>query len=109
MRGIGPGIEAKLRELVETGDIAELADLRRSQPLELAAFGRLLGIGARRAVQIGAALGIHSVAEFREAAAAGRLRDVPGIGPKSEARILEALAREPAAAPRGSCCLARAP
>ena len=101
LRGIGPGIEAKLRELVETGDIAELAELRRSQPLELAAFGRLLGIGARRAVQIGAALGIRSVAEFREAAAAGRLRAVPGIGPKSEARILAALAREPEAAPRG--------
>ena len=32
--------------------------------------------------------------EFRAAAAAGRLRTVPGIGPKYEARILEALARE---------------
>ncbi len=29
LRGIGPGIEARLRELVETGDIAELAELER--------------------------------------------------------------------------------
>jgi DNA polymerase (family X) len=74
--------------------------LRRSQLLELAAFGRLLGIGARRAVEIGRALGIDSAAEFREAAAAGSLRAVRGIGPKSEARIRAALAREREAAPR---------
>ena len=31
--------------------------------------------------------------EFRAAVAAGRLRDVPGVGPKTEARVIEALAR----------------
>ncbi len=29
LRGIGPGIEARLRELVETGEIAELEELER--------------------------------------------------------------------------------
>ena len=29
LRGIGPGIEARLRELVETGGIAELEELER--------------------------------------------------------------------------------
>src|SRR3954449_7741203 len=29
LRGIGPGIEARLRELVETGEIVELAELER--------------------------------------------------------------------------------
>ena len=29
LRGIGPGIESRLRELVETGQIAELAELER--------------------------------------------------------------------------------
>ncbi|MDX6630240.1 MAG: hypothetical protein QOH00_2486, partial [Gaiellales bacterium] len=33
LRGIGPGIEARLLELAETGDIAELAELRQSLPL----------------------------------------------------------------------------
>src|SRR4051812_38990638 len=41
LRGIGPAIEAWLRELVETGDVAEMAELRRSTPLELAALGRM--------------------------------------------------------------------
>src|SRR6185295_16978769 len=94
LQGIGPGIEARLLELIETGDIAELAELRRSTPLELAAFGRMLGIGAKRAVAIGAALGITTVPEFRQAAATGRLLEVPGIGATTEARILAALERE---------------
>ena len=39
LRGVGPGIERRLRELIETGEIAELAELRRSTPVELIAFG----------------------------------------------------------------------
>jgi DNA polymerase (family 10) len=101
LRGIGRGIEARLRELVETGEIAELAELRRSTPLELVALGRLLGFGAQRAIEIGAALGISTASELRRAAHDGRLREVPGIGPKMEARILAALVEERAAPRRG--------
>jgi DNA polymerase (family 10) len=100
LKGIGPAIERRLLELAETGDIAEMVELRRSRPLELAALGRLLGIGAKRATEIGAALGITTVAEFRTAAEEGRLREVTGIGPKTEARILAALSNEQPPRPR---------
>ena len=91
LRGIGPGIERRLRELVETGELAELRELERTVSPELAALGRLLGLGAKRATEIGNALGVRTVAEFRAAAVAGRLREAPGVGPKTEARILTAL------------------
>ncbi len=94
LKGIGASIEARLSELVEHGDIAELADLRKAKSLELAAFGRLLGIGAKRATEIGAALGIATIEEFRQAARQGRLTDVPGIGEKTAARITAALEQE---------------
>ena len=80
LRGIGPGIDRRLRELVETGDIRELADLERELAPELIALGRLLGIGAKRGVEIGRALGISTLEEFREAAEEGRLQEVPGSG-----------------------------
>ena len=94
LRGIGPGIEARLRELVETGEIEELAELERELAPELVGLGRYLGLTARRSIEIARALGVRTPAELRAAAAAGRLRGVPGIGPKTEAQILAALARE---------------
>lgn len=94
LRGIGPGIEARLRELVETGEIAELVELERELAPDLVGLGRYLGLGAKRSIELARSLGVRTAAEFREAAAAGRLRTVPGIGPKTEARLLEALARE---------------
>ena len=93
LRGIGPGIEARLRELVETGEIAEVEELERTVSPELIGLGRYLGFTPRRAAEIGRTLGIRTAAEFREAAAAGRLRDVPGIGPKTERKLVEALER----------------
>jgi len=94
LRGIGPGIEVRLRELVETGDIAELAELERELAPDLIGLGRYLGLGAKRSVELARALEVRTADELREAAAAGRLASAPGIGPKTEARLLEALARE---------------
>src|SRR5215210_3458588 len=94
LRGIGPGIEARLRELVETGTIAELVELERELAPDFVGLGRYLGLGAKRSVELGRALGVRTADELREAAAAGRLRAVRGVGPKTEARLLEALARE---------------
>jgi DNA polymerase (family 10) len=95
LRGIGPGIAARLRELVETGEIAELRELERDIVPGLVALGRFLGLSTRRSVEIARALGLRTPEEFRAAVAEGRLRSVPGVGPKTEARVREALTREP--------------
>ena len=108
LRGIGPGIETRLRELVETGAIEELAELERELAPGLVGLGRYLGLSAKRAVEIARALGVRTPDELREAAAAGRLRTVRGIGPKTEARLLEALAREAEPRPQRALLLNRA-
>ena len=108
LRGIGPGIEARLRELVETGEIAELAELEREIAPDLVGLGRYLGLGAKKSLELARALDIHTADELREAAASGRLRNVPGIGPKTEAQLLEALAREGEPRPRQGLLLNRA-
>ncbi|MDQ4049640.1 MAG: PHP domain-containing protein, partial [Actinomycetota bacterium] len=101
LRGIGRGIETRLHELVETGAIAELAELERDLAPDLVGLGRYLGLGAKRSIELARALDVRTADEFRDAAAGGRLRKVPGIGPKTEAQLLEALARkgEPASRP----------
>jgi DNA polymerase (family X) len=94
LRGIGPGIAARLRELVETGRIAELDELEHEVQPELVGLGRFLGVGPKRMVEIGRALGVSTADEFREAAREGRLTSVSGIGPQTERRLLERLDRE---------------
>ena len=93
LRGIGPGIErapaGARRDRRDRGapraGANRLRGARRARPAAR--------IGAERATQIGRALGIHTAEEFRAAAAAGRLREAPGVGPKTEARLLAALER----------------
>jgi DNA polymerase (family X) len=97
LRGIGPGIDRRLRELVETGEIAELRELEREVSPELAGLGRFLGVSVKRMLEIGRVLGVRTLEELREAAREGRLREVPGIGPETERKLLTALEREPRA------------
>jgi DNA polymerase (family 10) len=108
LRGIGPGIEKKLRELIETGGIAELEELERELAPDMVGLGRYLGLSARKSMEIARALGIRTADELREAAAAGRLRSVPGVGPKTEARLLDALDREGEPRPRSGLLVNRA-
>jgi DNA polymerase (family 10) len=108
VRGIGPGIEARLRELVETGDLRELQELEEQISPDLVGVGRLLGLSAKRTMDIGQALGVRTVDELREAAAQGRLREVPGIGPKTEEKLRAALAQDLSRPPVHALLLNRA-
>ena len=97
LRGVGPSIEARLRELVETGELQELKELEERISPDLVGIGRMLGLSTKRSIEIGEALGVRTLDELREAADAGRLREVPGIGPKLEAKIRARLAQQPEA------------
>jgi DNA polymerase (family 10) len=102
LRGIGPGLEARLNELVATGEIAHAKELEGEVEPELVGLGRFLGLSPKRAVEVGRALNARTAAELREAVESGRVQDVPGMGPKSVAKLRAALERaaEPRA-PRG--------
>jgi DNA polymerase (family 10) len=107
LAGIGGSIEAKLRELVETGRLAELEELEATVRPELVGLARLVGLAPKRLVEIGTTLGVSNAEDLREAAASQRLRQVAGIGPATEAKILAALDR-PRLEPRRGLTLNRA-
>ena len=69
LRGIGPGIESRLRELIDTGQIAELAELERELAPDLVGLGRYLGLSAKRSIELARALDVRTLDELREAAA----------------------------------------
>ncbi len=105
LRGVGPSIEGRLRELVETGELSELRELEEELQPGLVGLGRYLGLSAQRGAEIGRALRVRDIDELRAAADAGRLREVPGIGPHTERRIRDALARGERRAERGRTLL----
>jgi DNA polymerase (family 10) len=108
LRGIGPGIEARLRELVETGDLAELRELEETLMPELVGLGHLLGVGPKRMRELAEALGVRTTDEFRAAVEEGRLGSVPGVGPKTEAKLRAGLAQAAKPKPRRALLLNRA-
>jgi len=89
--GIGRDLAGKIREIVGTGTSATLEALRRELPPGLGALLRLPGLGPRRVAALHRELGITSLEALRRAAETGRLRSLPGFGPKTEARVLEAI------------------
>lgn len=93
LRGVGKGVGAKITEFLTTGKIETLEELRAAVPDGVRTFTRLPGVGPKRAALIHRHLGVTTPEALLAAAQAGRLRDVPGLGPKAEEAIVEALAR----------------
>jgi len=93
LQGIGKTIEEKIVEVVNDGEIHALTKRKAEVPPEVASFLRLPGLGPKTARRIWKELGITTVAELQEAAEAHRLRDLGGLGARSEEKILAALAK----------------
>jgi DNA polymerase (family 10) len=89
--GVGKGIAGKVREVVETGDLAYLSSLREELPEGVQELTRIEGIGPKKAIALSRELGIRTVDDLEAAAKAGRIRDLPGFGEKTEQNILASI------------------
>jgi DNA polymerase (family 10) len=88
---VGKGIAARIAGMLDTGELADLEQLRSATPIDITALTAVGGIGPKRAQALWEALQVSSVEELERAAAAGRIREIPGFGERSEAKILEAV------------------
>lgn len=89
--GIGKAIAAKVGELLATGRIEYLEELRRAVPPGVLELTAVPGLGARTAYLLYTRLGIDSLDRLELAARQGELRTLPGMGPRKEAAILDGL------------------
>jgi DNA polymerase (family 10) len=96
--GIGKDLSAKIREIATTGQCALLERLHHQVPAALTELLRVPGLGPKRVRALHQGLAVDTVAQLRKAALAGRIRELPGFGAKTEQRILQHL-RAKAAAP----------
>jgi DNA polymerase (family X) len=93
--GIGKTIESKIVQIVDSGEIEALTKRKAQIPAGVAEFLRLPALGPKTARRIWQELGIETVADLRKAAEAQQLRSLPGLGAKTEERILKALDEKP--------------
>jgi DNA polymerase (family 10) len=89
--GIGKDLAAKIRELAETGTCLYRDELLQEFPPTILDMLRLQGVGPKTVALLYAALNVRTIDELAEAARAGRLREIKGMGAKKEALILRAI------------------
>lgn len=91
--GVGKDLSARLDEMLATGTMRVLEELRAKNPVSLLDLKRLPGIGPRTMIMLWQDLGIASPSDLEAAIRSGRLRTLRGFGPKKEAALLKTLAQ----------------
>lgn len=89
--GIGSALEKKIEELIETGELEYLEQLRKKVPTSLRQLLLIPGIGIKTVQTLYKQLGITNLQDLEDAAREKRLRELPGIGAKTEEAILHNL------------------
>lgn len=94
--GVGKAIAEKINELFATGKMPFYDQLLKEVPESLLDLLEVPDIGPKKAARFWKELGIATLEQLEQAARQGKLQQLPGMGAKSEARILmgiEALRR----------------
>jgi DNA polymerase (family 10) len=102
--GVGEAIAEKIEELLKTGKLKFLTKLKKEVPPSLAEWLKVPGLGPKKVGLIWKTLKIKTLPQLEKAARTGKLRDLPGMGAKSEAVILagiESLSRRSGRIPLG--------
>ena len=85
----GDRLQSKLQELARTGEMSYFEDLCADLPPYMAALLHVPGVGPRTAQRLYDTLGIETAEQLQQAARAGQVQDVWGIGPKRQAQFAQ--------------------
>ncbi len=102
--GVGKAIAEKIDELFTTGKLGFYERLTAEVPVSLVELLQVPDLGPKKAALFWRKLGVTNLAELEAAAREGRLRGLPGMGEKSEAKVIagiQALARRTDRIPLG--------
>lgn len=89
--GVGKSIAEKIVTLVRTGRLPYYEELHAKVPVDLTALSSIEGLGPKNIKVLYEKLGIRTVEELEEAARAGKIRNLPHFGEKSEQKILRGI------------------
>lgn len=90
--GIGKSIAKKIKEYLETGTIEYYEELKREFPIDYEGLLAVEGIGPKTAKQLYQELDIKNLNELEQAAKEHKIRELEGMGEKSEQKIVHNIA-----------------
>lgn len=93
IKGVGGSTADKILEFLSTGKVDKLEKLRAEFPPEIVALSRIPGVGPKTLKLLRSELGVENLEDLRTAIAGERLRELPGLGAKSEEKIARAIER----------------
>ena len=93
INGVGKATANKVIEFVETGRVEKLDALRAAYPPEFVELSRIPGLGPKTLLLVRSELGVENVEQLKAAIADEKLRELPGLGETSEAKISKAIQR----------------
>jgi len=102
--GVGKAIAEKIDELFSTGELEFLNKLESEVPPSLVEILQVPDVGPKKVALFWREAGITDLAGLEAAARSGELRQLPGMGAKSETKIIsgiESLARRTGRTPLG--------
>lgn len=91
---VGDSIADKIEEIVKTGSLQQLEEIKERVPEELSKLLNLEGIGPERAKELNQELDIESLEDLEEALENKEIRKLEGLGKKVEDKIRKELERE---------------
>jgi len=89
--GVGESIAQKIEEIVQTGKLALHEELKAKLPVDLYALTQVEGVGPKTAKLLYEALGVRTLEDLERVAREGKIREIKGLGPKTEEKILRGL------------------
>ena len=91
--GIGKDLSGKIGEIVKTGKLRLLEELKAELPPGLSDLMKIGGLGPKRILILHQKLGISDVNELRKAVSEKKIRELRGFGEKTEQAIMEEIER----------------
>jgi len=89
--GIGKDLAGKIAEIVRSGRLEFLDDLKKKLPPGLPELLRLEGVGPKKVKLFSEKAGVDSIDSLEKAAREGRIRDLARMGEKTEENIIRAI------------------
>lgn len=91
--GVGKSTAAKIRQLLDTGTVDKLDQLRATYPRDFADLAKIPGVGPKTLKTMRNKLGIGNLDDLKRALDDEQIRTLPRMGAASEAKIARAIDR----------------